>query len=155
MESKFEFSTDRASAVFTFDSVGKNTGNTYRGSFRVRTLLDPEQVLSAGRERRALLGSNSAYATDREHDLATALSELRARIIEAPPFWNNAKIPDDNILIEVLELAFDVEVEFRKKAESIAQEALNKLQGHIQQMQAQAKVRKATKPKEEAEPEEE
>jgi hypothetical protein len=129
--SVFEFSKDGYTAVFMFEGIGEITGNSYRGPFKVRTLLDPEQMLQAGRERRSLLGQNIAFASDTEFNIATALSELRARIVEPPPFWNNGKVLDTNILLEVLDLALNAELSYRKRNQQDEEENVEIIKNYV------------------------
>lgn len=128
---EISFSTDEMSASFSFSSVGTLTSQTYRGSFVVKSLLQPEEFLAAGRERRRLLGEHIAFASEREANMAFALSELKFRIISAPPFWNNGKIMDENIILEVLDKALEIEVKFRDNAEKRTTGAIEKLQKHL------------------------
>lgn len=106
---------------------------TYVGVFKFRCYLTPLQNIAAGKEQRELLGSNMALATDHESFLAYALTQLKQRIISAPPFWSSTTpnkalegdLPDENVIEAVLDAAIRSEIKYkedkkRKKEEGIA-----------------------------------
>lgn len=112
---------------------------TYTGTFRFKCYLNPLQQIAADRERRELLGNQPLYAGDHESLLAYALTQLKYRIITAPPFWASSNssfagdIADENIISAVLDAALGAEVKYKtllkkKKLESIetAKNAINK-----------------------------
>jgi len=96
---------------------------TYTGTFKFRCFVTPSEELSAGRDYRALLGPNPHLATENEGNLAYALAHLKYRVISAPPFWNSTlqetqyagNIPDLNILMIVMQKAFEAEALFKEK----------------------------------------
>ena len=105
---------------------------TYVGTFRFKCFLSPTQKLAASREYRQLLGENPTLILKHEDNLAFALSQLKYRVISAPPFWTSTAqlsgmagdIPDENIIDAVLDAAIDAELKYvahlqKKKTESI------------------------------------
>ena len=90
---------------------------TYSGTFKFRCFLTPTQRLAAGREHRELLGSNPTLATEHDDNLAFSLSQLKHRIISAPPFWTSngiaGDLPDENIIDSVLDAAIAAELKYK------------------------------------------
>lgn len=105
-----------SNATYTFREEGPLEG-TYTGQFVFRCYLLPSQKLAASRERRAMLGEFGIAASDVEKQLALALSELKYRIVHAPPFWNQNQmiggdIPDFKIIFNVFEASMDAQTMF-------------------------------------------
>jgi hypothetical protein len=105
---------------------------TYMGQFRFKCFLSPTQKLAASREYRQLLGENPTLALTHEDNLAYALSQLKHRVISAPPFWTSTAqqsgmsgdIPDENVIMAVLDAAIGSELKYmthlkKKKEEAI------------------------------------
>ena len=108
-------------ATWTMKLEGDVLG-TYTGTFQFKCYLTPVETISAGRDYRSLLGPNPAFASENESFLAYSLSQLKYRIISAPPFWAtdknngfNGDIPDTYIVQAVLEAATDAEVIYRSQ----------------------------------------
>lgn len=105
---------------------------TYLGSFRFKCYLSPLQQIAANREYREILGPNPSFADEHASFLAYALTQLKYRIVSAPPFWNSANpatmsgdLPDENIIAAVLDAALGAEIKYKsqlksKKLESVA-----------------------------------
>lgn len=106
----------------------------YTGSFRFRCFLSPTQHLAASREYRHLLGDNPTLVLTYDDNLAYALSQLKYRVIEAPPFWNSTvqtngmpgDIPDAKVLDAILQAAVDAELLYRAQLKKKKAEALDK-----------------------------
>jgi hypothetical protein len=101
---------------------------TYFGQFRFRCFLTPSQRLAAGRDHRELIGPNPALVQEHDDNLAFSLSQLKYRIVSAPPFWNSngigGDIPDENVIDAVLEAAIAAEFKYlaqikKKKVDAI------------------------------------
>lgn len=102
---------------------------TYTGTFKFRCYLTPMQKIAANREMRELLGSHMTMAAEHEANLAFALTQLKHRVISAPPFWGASgvipgDIPDSNVVIAVLDAAIAAELKYveqlkQKKLDSI------------------------------------
>ncbi|NJO48151.1 MAG: hypothetical protein HC840_00385 [Leptolyngbyaceae cyanobacterium RM2_2_4] len=105
---------------------------TYTGAFRFKCYLSPLQQIAADRERRELLGNQPLYASDHESFLAYALTQLKYRIVTAPPFWASSNpatlagdIADENVIAAVLDAALGAEIKYKsqlkkKKLDAIA-----------------------------------
>jgi hypothetical protein len=109
-------------ATWDISAVG-NIKGTYIGTFKFRCFLTPLQQISAGREERALVGENFAFAPEHERFMAYALTQLKYRILSAPPFWASANpngniqgdLPDTEIVSLVLGSAIDAEVKYKNE----------------------------------------
>lgn len=124
-------------ATWTMRVDGTVSG-TFTGTFQFRCFLTPLQRIAAGREQRALLGESRAFSEtpDYEHEawLAYLLTQLKYRIISAPPFWATAginkshegDIPDENVLEKVLDAATDAELIYKQRLRKFKEEALVK-----------------------------
>lgn len=93
---------------------------TYVGAFRFKCYLNPLDRIAADREYREILGPNPTFASEHESFLAYALTQLKYRIITAPPFWaseNPARlsgnIADENIISAVLDAALVSEIKYK------------------------------------------
>jgi hypothetical protein len=115
---------------------------TYIGVFKFRCFLTPTQQLSAGREYRELLGTNPTSASEHESLLAYSLSQLKYRIIEAPPFWTSSlasssfsgDLPDENVISAVLDAAINAEIKYKKQMKSRKLEAIDKAKKAAEKM---------------------
>jgi hypothetical protein len=112
---------------------------TYVGVFKFRCYLDPLSNIAAGAEQRALLGSNMALATDHDSFLAYALTQLKQRIISAPPFWASASpnkavagnLPDENVIEAVLDAAVRSEIKYKLEKKKRKEEAIERANAAI------------------------
>ena len=142
-----------SNATYTFREEAPLEG-TYTGSFIFRCYLLPSQKLAAARERRALLGEFGIAASDVEKQLALALSELKYRVVHAPPFWNqnqmlSGDIPDFKIIFNVFEAAMDAQTMF---AESKAEEKQKLIDSSTKAAEALVEKRAAEAKEEEKKP---
>lgn len=106
---------------------------TYVGAFRFKCYLSPLQQIAADRERRELLGNQPLYASDHESFLAYALTQLKQRIVTAPPFWASTSpatmagdIADENIIAAVLDAALGAEIKYKSQLKKKKQDALDR-----------------------------
>lgn len=116
-----DIALDGEISTWNLDAQGLIKG-TYRGIFKFKCYLDPIEQISCNREYRALLGDNPSFVPEHENFLAYALTQLKYRIIEAPPFWTATaqnghnwagNVPDENILSRVLDAAVRSEEKFK------------------------------------------
>lgn len=119
-------------ATWSFRLDGDIHG-TYSGTFRFRCYLSPLQKIAADRERRELLGNHPEYASEHESFLAYSLTQLKYRILTAPPFWNSQNpssmggdIADENIINAVIDAAVGAEIKYREMLRQKKEEALNR-----------------------------
>jgi hypothetical protein len=125
----------------------------YLGTFTFRCFLMPSQRLAASRQYRQLLGDHPASASQHDDDLAFASSQLNHRILTAPPFWQN-EVPDDDVLMAILEAAIEAEVRYKAQAKTKRVDALTKaLKTAKGAIKAQAAVDEGKKADEKAEEE--
>ena len=108
-------------ATWVMPRMESEYGGTYTGTFKFRCYLNPLQTLEAGREYRSLLGNMGHAATNLENNLAFALSQLKQRVISAPPFWTSTKesgiegnIGDVAIILAVINAAERAELMFKE-----------------------------------------
>lgn len=115
-------------------STDGDINGTYRGTFIFKCFLNPTEKIKAGREYRDILGSNPTFASEHETLLAYALTQLKYRIIKAPPFWSSTlqnssfegDIPDENILTIVLDAAITAELKYKEEMKKKREESLDK-----------------------------
>jgi hypothetical protein len=124
-------------ATWELRAEGSVSG-TYTGTFRFRCYLTPLQKITAGREQRELLGESRAWieTPDFEHEsfLAYALTQLKQRVISAPPFWSSAGVnkshegdlPDEDIVERVLDAAIRSELKFKADLKKRKEDALSR-----------------------------
>lgn len=105
---------------------------TYVGAFRFKCYLSPLQQIAANREYREIMGPNPTFASEHESFLAYALTQLKYRIVTAPPFWASQNpatlsgdIADENVIAAVLDAALGSEMKYKsqlkkKKLEAVA-----------------------------------
>jgi hypothetical protein len=128
-------------ASFQLNAEGDFLG-TCTGLFKFKTFLTPLEQLSASRDYRALVGPNPELMSDSERYMAICLSQLKYRIISAPPFWKTGEAFDGNVDFNILSIIFDRALSasliykdhlVKKKEESLktAQEALKAAQDRM------------------------
>lgn len=107
-------------AKWNISSLGAING-TYAGEFIFRCFLSPTQQIASNRDYREMLGVNPTMAGEHETFLAYALSQLKYRVISAPPFWNSAvgingfqgDIPDEEIITEILDASVHAQLKYK------------------------------------------
>jgi len=73
-------------ATFELDVLGE-IGGSYKGTFQFRLNLTPMQEIQADKDYRQLLGDNPNDAPTKIKNLAYIITQLKQRVIQAPPFW--------------------------------------------------------------------
>ncbi len=123
-----EIDTEGCTAVFHINEPGDTTRQTYIGIFKVKCILDPIDFMEADKLYRQLLGDIRPEAAH-EHtaNVAFALSQLKYRIIDPSPFWENKRLggghlKDNNIIISVLNMAMEAEQKYRDVMKKEAEE---------------------------------
>lgn len=130
MSKRTDIIIEGTTASWSINLEGEVSG-TYTGTFRFRCFLNPTQKIAANREMRSLLGEHPMLVPEHESFLAYALSQLKYRVISAPPFWNSndgysGDIPDTNIITEILNAAIDSELKYKGQLNERKLEALNR-----------------------------
>lgn len=128
-----------------------NISGTYSGIFKFRCYLTPLQRIAAGKEQRTLLGESRAWVDtpDYEHEawLAYLITQLKYRIISAPPFWATAgvnkthegDIPDENVLEKILDAAVRSELKYRTQLKKSKEGAINRANEGIKAIEEEKK----------------
>lgn len=114
---KSDIVIDGQNATWIMPATHGQVSGLYTGTFQFRCVLDPLRSLQAGREYRELLGRNAVLASEEDSDLAFALTQLKHRVLKAPPFWSSTtqdaefagNLPDLNIIAIVLDAAIRAE----------------------------------------------
>jgi hypothetical protein len=124
-----DFRFNGSIAEFDFQGIGEKSNTSFMGTFKVKCVISPIDYLKADRLYRELIGPvNPHLASKDAQNYAFALSQLKFRMIESPDFFKNKEIDgghlDQNILIDLINLAVDAEHEFKK----IQNENVKKLQ---------------------------
>lgn len=130
---------DDGTAFFTINKPGKGTGENYFGKFHVHCMLTANQILSAGKSYRSLLGQNMAFADSTEINLAFAISQLEQRIIKSPSFWNGGNLKDLDIIMLVLDMAIAAEEIYRDQQKEEAAAALDILRKNYEEYVSSSK----------------
>lgn len=138
MEKEIRFNDD-GTAEFQVRLVGDVTQQTYLGKFKVFSVMDPFQILNAGKRYRDLLGVNPAFASETELNLAFSLAQLEYRILEAPPFWNNGRLKDLNVIMSVFDLAIESEEQYRLDQKKRVEESLTLIKSNLERLKASDK----------------
>lgn len=136
MAKEFDFIFNADNTIsWEINTSGQILG-TYRGIFKFRAFLNPQQILNAGKDYRKMLGDAPQLAPPSEESLAYVLSQLKQRVIEGPHFWNpitaGGDIPDQNVLNEILEAAIEAEMQFRASRLKKLEKAKEQIEKAIQ-----------------------
>lgn len=114
---------------------------TYVGVFRFKCYLSPLQQIAANREYREILGPNPSFASEHESFLAYALTQLKYRIVTAPPFWvsqNPASlagdIADENIISAVLDAALGSEIKYKTQLKKKKMDAVARAKDSVEKL---------------------
>ena len=121
---------------------------TYTGQFVFKCFLLPLERLSAAKEKRELLGEHENFATVDEKWLAWALTELKYRILSAPPFWAqdhrvSGNIPDEDLISKVINAAMDAETMYiqqkREEKDNVLKASLKAAEAIVLKKQSEEK----------------
>ena len=119
-------------ATWEINTVGNIMG-LYTGTFRFRCFLTPLMQIAAGKEERELIGPNMALANEHERFLCYALTQLKYRILSAPPFWASASygnmqgdLADESVVSTILSAAIDSEAKFKAQIKERKEEAIKR-----------------------------
>lgn len=111
MKNSNDILIEGSAATWDMGFVQGDVQGTYSGTFTFRCFLTPTQMLTAGREYREMLGSNFVLATEHEGYVTWCLTQLKQRVIKAPPFWyeptQSGGMPGDIADLNVLYLVMD------------------------------------------------
>lgn len=118
-----EFRFEGSKAFFDYQGVGNKTNSTFMGEFCVKCVLSPLDYLRADRLYRELLGSTSPHLASKDaQNYSFALSQLKYRVIESPPFFKNKELDgghlDANVLVDLINLTIDAEAEYKRRQDA-------------------------------------
>lgn len=120
-----------------------NINGTYSGAFRFKCYISPLQQIAADRERRELLGPQPFAAGEHESLLAYALTQLKYRIISAPPFWESQNpatlsgdIADENVITAVLDAALGAEMKYKSQLKKKKLDAISRAKSATEKLMA-------------------
>lgn len=103
-------------AVFDFEAVGDTTGETYKGQFTVRCVLNIAGRHSLELEKTRLM-ADYANPSSGLAGIAISLATVRAKIVDAPAWWKNSdegsQIIDENIVFALYDKCNEVEAKWR------------------------------------------
>lgn len=116
-----------ATHTFMVDTVGENTGEAYKGTFKVRVRMSHRDSLREDEVRRGLLGANPDAASDRAKSIAYIFAVLSVRIIDCPSWWANSDnglaLEDDNVVKEVFDQTVEASAKALEELKNKAEEA--------------------------------
>lgn len=119
--------TTKYERSFVIRVVGEVTGETFVGSFTVKTRLSHRDHLNRDSLRRQLLGDKPEFASERAATSAEIFSQCSTRILEAPSWWTGSDggmtLTDDSVVIEVYQEALKCEAEALAEVQKKAEEA--------------------------------
>jgi hypothetical protein len=117
-------------ASWDINMLGDVSGS-FIGAFKFRCMLTPTQKIAANREMRDLLGPQMLLASEHDQNLAFALTQLKYRVVEAPPFWRSGGIiagdlVDSNVIMSVLDAAIASELKYIEQLKDRKMDAINR-----------------------------
>jgi len=116
---------------FEISIVGAETQETMKGSFKVKTMITPRDILRGDSINRDLLGQNPEFASEAAKATAFMLSQLSVRVLESPAWWreagNGVDLEDLNIVNEVFTKTMEAELRRKADLSKSAEEASQKL----------------------------
>jgi hypothetical protein len=117
--------------VIEFNGIGENTGQSFNGRFKLKTILSRRDRFAADLRRREILGPQSENAMAALNGESFMLGRLFVSIIEAPSWWENSAngldLNDGNIIAELFEECLKAEKEQLESVQEKASQALEKL----------------------------
>lgn len=124
-------------AAFEFSSMGEITKQSYMGTFKVKCILSPMDLIRVDKMYRELLGDHLHFADKSARYSAFAFSQLHFRVLEAPEWFNEGvikgeKIKDSNTIVELLNKCLEVEEKYIEEKKKQQEEMENKLKKSLQ-----------------------
>lgn len=127
---------EEGTAIYDQNIVGASTKQTYLGRFKFKCILNPIEIMDSDRIYREWLGNNSVMASESAINQAFALSQLKFRVIDCPPYWYNSyvgggHIVDKNVIVDVLNKAIEAQNDYTDKKDKDYKELQKKLSKKI------------------------
>lgn len=137
MAEKKEILLSGNEATWHMSMLGAIEG-TYVGTFKFRCYLSPIEKIAANREYRELMGEQMLLAPEHEANLAYAITQLKYRVISAPPFWTSnsvaGNIPEYEVIMAVLDASMEAELHFREKKKEDKKKDLDRARAAAEKM---------------------
>lgn len=99
--------------TFSVNIVGEESGNTYTGTFKVKTLISRRDAFAADEKRRLVIGSNPMNALSVLDAEAFMIGQLMVRVLESPQWWKDSSggldMDDGNVTSEIFNCAIKAE----------------------------------------------
>lgn len=145
--SKDEVTLDMAQGVAHWDIKHSSPAEgLYTGRFTFKVMLSPLQEIEADRDYRELLGKNAEFVSTHIEKLAYILAQLKQRVHEAPPFWNNglsrfpgSHIKDQDVLLLVSEASLVAELKYRESLREKRSGLLEKMKKDLEKQSEEDK----------------
>ncbi len=115
---------------FFFTSQGEASNQTWAGDFKVKPVLSFAGLAQADLARRQFMGfpDNENTVAEEIRNLAVMLSQVKARIVDAPSWYKDSRdlldFVDSNTIIELFTKLMAVENEYRARLTKSANTAL-------------------------------
>lgn len=111
---------------FDLEVEGDDTGEQYKGQFRVKCLLDIAGKHAVELEKTRLM-ADFANPSGGLRAIAIALANVRSKIISGPAWWTDSSggssILDENVILEIYDQCNKVEKLWREELKKKAEEA--------------------------------
>lgn len=119
-----------------FHEIGSDTGQTYEGSFTIKTLISRRDVFVADERRRLILGTLGDSAPSSINGEAFMMGQLAVRIVDSPKWFKEAdlglELKDENIVPMLFKLCVEKEQERKEEIKKKSEESLKKLSKKIE-----------------------
>lgn len=120
--------------TFSINTRGEISGETFAGSFDIRTKLSLRDTLREDEIRRTILGAYPAGASPDSLNIAAASAYLAVRVASAPKWWTESNhgidLVDPNVFNEVINKASEevskAQTEFFSEADRAQKELREK-----------------------------
>lgn len=108
---------------FDFNHTGFLTGHEYAGTFTVRCVLSIQQKHQIELDKTRLM-SDLKNPTDRLDGIASAIAELKVRIMEGPAWWKDSNfgfsLIDEDVVAQLYTQCLDMENSWREELKAKA-----------------------------------
>lgn len=120
---------------FPISVTGANTGEQYRGTFKVKIRLSHRDTLKMNGFRRDLLGGNADGNSMDAVATAQVFSKVWTHIVDAPSWWkdsgNGLDLQDEEPVMELLKCIQEFEKEAGDALKKKGEEARKELQEEL------------------------
>lgn len=121
----------RTESTFSINIKGDDSGDSYKGKFRVLTLMSRRDVFAADEIRRRIIGLMGDMAPPALVTEAFMIGQLQIRIVEAPQWWEDSEggeiLADKNLIIELFKECMKAEEDRRSKLKTDSEAAKKRM----------------------------